>query len=709
MGEVGVNPDRVAQAATALEQLRDALSANVPIIVNTMNSYWSGGTGSQVNLGVLSQASGRAPGDAADMRTRARLAALWLQQNVGLTGTGMVNIPFSGPALDNADAHAEAQALAAAENSKDPKAAMAAIQAIQHDLQDHLTANDTVWLSAFYNQAAPQVAALAATLHRLDAGRNPAQQYASRFTVLTQAGQQILATFGQGLAAADKSRGPSQGLTPQAVQAIANAPDAWSAAMLVKYGPPGSSWATSETASPQNPDGLSLLAQLTNHVYADLQNGTLRIPLGGGYDRYGLPDQQQLAQALAGNDPIQVMLQADAQNKNASWQVMGGPNGRALAQMLLNSVHGDLPGLDGRFVQGGPDDRGQYPAFFTMVAPGKSITTNYSQIILGTPDQATVGSFLDAATSAPRGTSIDAKYSATAAANIISNVAGPLTDNGQIQPAYDPAIEKALTNTFLRYLPDIAASSQSPAQVTNAYADPYALGHPWNINVSQANLSTLLQQLSSTPQNYGMLKGIVAAKMGVALGMKLNGISDGTQDDPATDLASLYGRFVTEEGNLHFSAGQQQDAQNAELNSLISFGESEVGSIPVIGPTASKVLTWDQKLQFLGVPQIPQFSTNNAANAIQQGRQEFSDTQLKTMIPLVQGLVQQGIIKPDQAWYQNGQVVCNAAFNAWWRDNKGMPIQDKSLPGNQYDHLDTWYQQTAVWEMLQNDAFNQAH
>jgi hypothetical protein len=705
MGEVGVNPDRVAQAATALEQLRDALSANVPIIVNALNSYWSGGTGSQVNLGVLTKASGRAPGDAADMRTRARLAALWLQQNVGLTGNGMVSIPFSGPALNNADAQAEAQALAAAENNKDPKAAMAAIQAIQQDLQDHLTANDTAWLSAFYNQAAPQVAALAATLHRLDAGSNPAQQYANRFTVLTKAGEQIMATFGQGLAVADKSNG----LTPQAVQAIASAPDAWSAAMLVKYGPPGSSWATNETATPQNPDGLSLLAQLTNHVYADLQNGTLRIPLGGGYDHYGMQDQQQLAQTLASNDPIQAMLQADAQNKNASWQVMGGPNGGALAKMLLNSVHGDLPGLDGRFVQGAPNDRGQYPAFFTMVAPGKPITSNYSQIILSTPDQTTVGNFLDAATSAPRGTSLDARYSATAAANIIQNVDLPITENGHIQPAYDPAIEKALTNTFLRYLPDIAAASNNPAQLTNAYGDPYAPGHPWDINVSQANLSALLQQLSSTPQSYGTLKGIVAAKMGVALGMQLNGISDGTHGDPAADLASLYGRFVTEEGNLNFSNQQKVDAQNAEMNSLISFGESEVGSIPIIGPTASKVLTWDQKLKFLGVPQIPEFSTNNAANAITQGRQQFTDTQLKTMIPLVQGLVQQGIITPDPAWYQNGQVVCNGAFNAWWRDNKGMPIQDKSLPGSQYDHLDTWYQKTNAWEMLQNDAFNQAH
>ena len=57
------------------------------------------------------------------------------------------------------------------------------------------------------------------------------------------------------------------GLSPEAVQAIANAPDAWSAAMLVKFGPPGSLWATGEPETPQNPDGLSLLAQRANHVY----------------------------------------------------------------------------------------------------------------------------------------------------------------------------------------------------------------------------------------------------------------------------------------------------------------------------------------------------------------------------------------------------------------------------------------------------------
>lgn len=700
MGEVGVDPQRVAQAATALEGLRDALAANVPTIVSTLSGY-----GAPVNTSVLQQAQARSPGDAADMRARARLAALWQQQNVNITGSGLVDIPWSGQALANADAQAEAQALAAAEANKDPKAAMAAIQAIQQDVQDHLNAGDTAWLASFYNQAAPQVAALATTLHNLDASSsNPALAYANRFTVLTKNDQQVLATFARGLAAADKSGG----LSPVAVQAIANAPDIWSASMLVKFGPPGSAWATSEQRGAGNPDGVSLLAVLTQNLYQDLQNGKIHVPLGGGTYRYwGPQDQQQLQNVLAQYDPLTVMLQADAQNKNAAWQVMGGPDGNGLAHMLLNAVNGDLPNLDGRFVQGGPNDKGQYPAFFTMEPPGKAITGEPGMVILSTPDQNALGHFLDAATSAPRGSGPDAGYSARAAVNIIRNLMGPLTDNGKVEPSYAPAVQQALTDTFLRYLPDIAASAGNPAKGSSAYGDPYAPGHPWTVSIGQGQLSTLIQDLSSTPQSYGTLKGIIAAKMGTALGMQLNGLTDGIHSDPVADFSALYGRFMTEGTNLHWVAGTQQDAQNAELNSLISFGESEVGSIPIIGPTASKVLTWDQKMQFLGVPQIPQFSTDNAANAIAAGRQEFNDAQMTTMIPLVQGLVQQGIIQPDPSWYQNGQVIPNQSFNAWWKDNKGLPIKNLSNNG-QSQPLDQWYMQTVQWMDMQHQVFGEA-
>ena len=115
---------------------------------------------------------------------------------------------------------------------------------------------------------------------------------------------------------------------------------------------------------------------------------------------------------LADYDPLQVMMQADAQNKNAAWQVMGGQDGGALAQLLLGSVKGDLPNIDGRLVQGPINDQGRYAGYFTLYRPGKSVPDAWGQILISIPDQNVVGAFLDAATSAPRGNDVNARYSA---------------------------------------------------------------------------------------------------------------------------------------------------------------------------------------------------------------------------------------------------------------------------------------------------------
>jgi hypothetical protein len=483
--------------------------------------------------------------------------------------------------------------------------------------------------------------------------------------------------------------------------------------MLVKYGPPGSLWATNAPKTPQNPNGTSLLAQLTDSVYQAEQAGKLTIPIGY-VQRFQRADQvvtpqgrDQLANVLAANDPLQAMLQSDAHNKNASWQVMGGPNGAGLAKMLLNGVNGDLPGLDARFVAGASSN-GDYAGYFTMYAPGSKASVG-KEAMLNTPDQNVVGAFLDASTSAPRGNDINAKESAQAALNIIVNTAPPIMNGSgsSVSPGYDPAIMTALTNTFMRYMPDLAVSTSPPTPGSNGIQqNQYINGNPWQIQVNSSTIDTFLMELSSTPQNYGYLKGAVAAKMGTAYGMQLNGITDGSKTDYASDYASLYGLFITEEGNLHFNAGQVTDANNAQINSLISFGESQLSLIPVVGPNASKILTYDKSLAFLGFPQIPQFSTNNAANAAQAGKQEFTTAQLQAMIPLVQGLVQQGLVTPDPAWYQNGQVICNNNFDKWWTANQLTQFDNKSLKETA-PTLESLYGNIYSSMKVQNDAFSQ--
>ena len=725
---VEVNLHRADAAASALEGLRDALAQHVPAILTAISNLRSEGADLPPPRD-LNKLLGRAAQDAAEMRTTARLATQMnnqmLSQHPPVVVTGMLDLGTSWDpkALDAADAKAEAQALQLAEDNKDPKAARAAILAIQQDVQDHVQANDTAWLTAFYNRAAPQVANLASVLHNEDVAG--VKNYNNRFDVLTQSDQQIMSTFGNGLAAADKA-----GLSPQAVRQISNAPNLWSAAMLVKFGPDGSKWATAEQ-NPGNPSKLdqpSLLAQLTNSVYEAQSTGKLQLPLGGyAYDpNVTASDYKKLQDAAANFDPLTTMLQRDAENKAAAGQVLGGKDGNGIAQQLLKE--GIVPGGGNATIftysNNAPNRDGRFPANFTGIPPNGKIP--YDGItIRNTLPASVVASFLDAATSAGRGAGDPNdpinpyKLSAQAAANIIMNTPPGWTDNnGKPQYSYDPAVEKSLTNTFLRYLPDIANSSRQAGgeSVTQADNSP---GGGWEIHIPQAQLSNYLQQISSDPKNYGYIKGAVASKAGIALGLQLKGVSDGT--DPYADLSSLYGRLINENNNLKYKGQQQVDANNAELNAEISFGESFIGDIPVVGKPASTALSWDQKMKDLGFPQIPQFSTDNAAQQAAAGQKVYSQAELTAMIPIVQGLAKEDVNVYDkkdgwvsvqqegtqQGWYKNGQVVPNDAFWQWWRDHDGAFVRDQSAPDRTDSQLDDWYQKWVEWMRLQHDISDQ--
>jgi len=683
--EVGVDPGRVSQAAGALANLRDVLAANVPTIVNIMNEYWSSGAGSPVSLAVLHQAQSRSVDDVTQMQTRSQLAEAWLAQGVSLTGSGMVTIPFSGPALEGADATVEAQALAAAEAqaAKNPAAARAKIAAIEQEIAEHAGDGQAgaPWLQDFYNDAAPAVANLASTLHGLENSSGAPPDYLNRFTVLTPDDQKILATFGQGLAAADKA-----GLSPEAVQAIAGAPDAWSAAMLVKFGPPGSLWATGEPKTPQNPDGLSLLAQLTSHVYSQEQNGTLRIPIGNGID-YPASDRDQLANVLADYDPLQVMMQADAQNKNAAWQVMGGQDGGALAQLLLGSVKGDLPNIDGRLVQGPMNDEGRYAGYFTLYPPGKSVPDAWGQILISIPDQDVVGAFLDAATSAPRGNDVNARYSAQAALNIILNTPPPLSSSYDGSYAgQSPPVQRALLDTALRYELDLAESTtyDGSGAVLHFGSMP---GNPFVIMVPGVRpgnsgdpagttpLSAFLREVLADPASAGVLTASVKTTMGRYYAISQTaGFPPGGPSAPDLDMAALLGRIDTEAGNIKFNAAEQQDEQNAETNSLIDFAKDAVTWVPVVGDYAGKAAS---VADLFGV--TPQLSTDNAVLTQQVNEHDFAVDETKINVPMVQALISAHAVPAsalqDQPWLQNGRIVLNgdnaAAFSSWYDEYKG--------------------------------------
>ena len=721
--EVGVDVERIGQLASALENLRDVLAANVPTIVNTMNSYWSSGTGSPISLQPLQQAQSRSVNDATDIRDRATMALAYQNQENPVLAGDMVDIPWdsSQQQLEADTSQAAAQNLAAAEAlaKTNPTLARAQIAGIQADIQDNIDSKNTAWVQGFYNNGGAAAAAnLAQTLHDMENPNNARADRANRFQVLTAADQKTVATFGNGLAIADKA-----GLSPQAVQSLVNSPNMWSTTMLVKYGPPGSSWATNEPGNQPKSTQPSLLAQLTLATYQDLENGKITVPVGFGQkygSEYGQQDMDQLYSILQGNDPLQVLMQADAQNKNASWQVLGnGQYGGAIANMLLNSQKGDLPGIDGRFAQQ-PGGNGQQSGTFQLLPPGKGVPQQdtFGAGFMNTPNQTVVGNFLDAATSAPRGSDVNAQQSAQAAMNIIHATLPPILGSGTVQPGYDPAIIKALTDTFTRYLPDIALSDHADGSGTSFGLHMNAAGQVdggYNFQLPRGDLTSFLQEISSTATNYATVKAAVASAAGTALALRLKGMTvDGTA--PFDDLTYLYGSLTAQNTNLNYSAEQLKDAANTQLNAEIAFGESFIKDIPVVGSTASTALSYDQQLQFLGVPQIPQFSTNNAQQAAAAGQATMSQDELMAMVPIVQGLAQGNVsiythdtgaqsvqsIGTAEGWYVNGKVVPNTQFWHWMGSAGGAWVKDLSSQGPDYTQstINDKYQEWLSWMKL---------
>ena len=657
-GEVGVNPDRVAQAASALENLRNVLAANVPIITSTMNSYWSGGAGGTVSLAALQQAVARSPGDAADMRSRARLAAIAAATSGNVqtaNGTPTVNIPWSGAALSQADAAAEAQALAAAEASNNPAAARAAIQAIQQDIQDQVAAANSgnvqaradakTFLQTFYDQAAPQVANLAMVLHSSDAVGNLTGS--SQFTVLTQADQQILGTYGQGLAVADKA-----GLSPAAVAAIVNTPNPWSAAMLVKYGPNGSAWATAEAGNTP-----SLLAQLTTKTFQAQQNGTLRIPLGMGSNTslLGQGGQQSdgttlLQDQIANFEPLTALLQADTQNKAAAWQVLGGSDGSAIARQLLNE--GAVAGVPGAgniwyTFSSTPGPNGTGVTGVTAVPPGTPGNGNLNFVYNSFPP-GLVASFITAATSGGRGDPAlgainPGQLSAQSAVNVINNLPQATGKNSFV---VDPQIQTALQQMMTNYRYDLAISATSPSD-SGTHTTQYGTGgNAWGLTLTSAAEQNLMEQGLNTPAAFGTFLADVRANVGTAATIAVS-----TGDNTAlVNESALLGLLQRSQNALGFDAGQKAAltaAQNQEMAGIAQAGIGTLlGFIPGGGLVHGMVDAATLINALSGPAVAAQLAPGDPTQAIQDGNNAFYDLKSQIWVPIANSLIANHIIPP---------------------------------------------------------------
>jgi hypothetical protein len=118
--EIGVDVERMHQMASAMENLRDVLAANVPVIVNTMNGHWSGGTGQPVSLLALQQAVGRSVDDASTIAARAQLAVAYQDQADTALPAQWVKLPWDTSATQaDDDSDFKQAAIAGAKAAKD--------------------------------------------------------------------------------------------------------------------------------------------------------------------------------------------------------------------------------------------------------------------------------------------------------------------------------------------------------------------------------------------------------------------------------------------------------------------------------------------------------------------------------------------------------------------------------------------------------------
>ena len=682
--EVGVDPGRVSQAAGALENLRDVLAANVSIIVNTMNEYWSSGAGSPISLASLQQAQSRSPEDASDMRTRADLAAAWLAQSVNLTGNGMVDIPWgSTPAalkeLDQLDAQAQAQALSAAEagSGQNPKAARAVIQSIELDISDHVKAGDTSWLTTFYTAAAPAVANLAATLNHEDG---------QHMVVLSQQDQKILNDYATGLAYADKHGTLSQAT----INAFSRSKNLWSVGMLFKFGPPGSAYGTQETLG-KDADGNpvtqpNLLAQVTTAIELARMRGGYTIPLTGSDVPLGAPGSTEVSQLMQEFDPAESMLALSTQNGAAAREVMAGPDGKRIAVDLMTRPV--------EFYYASFDNHGTLQGFLPLAAPKDYFDGQMIDYADGagawqshpvTLSSTVIGKFLDtAANSGGRGSGPAAYNSARAALNLIEAVPSPTGDDGI--PLPEP-VRQALLHTAQNYMLDMAQSTTNTG--LSAVEGPEAGLPVYHLLIQgqgQDNpLSTFLQQISYDKTDAAALDASAKVTFSnIYAATELGKLPPGFNGSQANNaMAGLLGRIQTEANNVGVHLARDSDEQHEEYNKIIELGESTLPLLPGIGDVAEAAT--DPAKAFLGLLGIPtSFSTDAATTTEQADAQSFAVQGIQIHVSMVQGLMNNGAgdlrssaqqynsSHPGQQWLQGNQIVLTpqnySAFQDWYEN-----------------------------------------
>ncbi|MEZ0071470.1 hypothetical protein [Planotetraspora sp. GP83] len=668
MGEfVGVDPANLRELTHRLQALHDMLAKNSPIMQQKMQKW-----GSDVSFAVLPRLIDEALNDARDMDARTSRAYELAHEKgwdplAGAPGKDMpfcavpqrapiVRLDWDATGQSGYQAHQDAAELSKILSGTDPATVMAtygrdkgAIRTLLAPLAERLRShlNDKEYLGVFWQSVGPLAAHLAKTLHDNGSATDP---------VLTKKDTAILAAFGAALAAATRLRTVSgngkagEPLISDSVKSALKSGDPWSIGMLLKYGPHGTAWDT------------DFLTDVTRLMLDARQAGKIDWP-SSHQQLVTDMDVNHHQRALAEFDAMGAVLDRAAENGVAARHVLGNPTtGLVYTRMLVNdSWH--TPGYDpaayfSKYVDA--TSRRADPDY--LPDPGKIDLSSHA------------AAFLQAAVSADRGTTLDAKESAWSVVNIVQST----SEFSKVHPdiVLPHEIRKALIFTADRYLPDFAASVNHDF-TSAAMQKANNPSNPWTPITKASELEAFFNQALQDPKEFGAFQGTMDGRISIAVAAT---IKDPSDENYLVEMGSLYGLIERLKGQRHFAAEQLADEEAARRQTALSIITGGFGALSF--NKALGIGTVSQVIVALATPPASgMFDTGHALQALRDNADAFRAQVLHVEVPVIQGLITAGAVLPpaNASWIRHGVVTPDAALADWISQHADTEYSRKTL------------------------------
>lgn len=317
------------------------------------------------------------------------------------------------------------------------------------------------------------------------------------------------------------------------------------------------------------------------------------------------------------------------------------------------------------------------------------------------------GNVMVAATQTNRGTSLDARDSSQAAANIISATQEWISLKSDLHLELPEGVRNGMTRVAGLYLPDLASSSTSVDGPTVVMSKE---GEPWNVFSYHDAVKAFLGEALKDPKDFGWLKGKARAYVSAASALTALG---GNQRLYGANAASFLGLLRSVDNDQQITKGHEKDASASARQSTLDTLNSLIGLIPGEKLGAIAVAAGVKSAAGSKISALPGdvgkaktladlfMSPGGGAEAQAQtdairatAKEKFSIHSL-----IVEGLIHAGKVPAptDSSVYRFGHIVPGHDFDYWYNSHGGMDISVNDDKGNKGERqkLDDYVKQLA--------------